>query len=526
MTRSERRWLAIGILTGILVTAVASVLLIRYQPPISSQDRTVESHPPESTSSVPEPPVGGGQVAVQLSPADQAKIGIQTSEVRRESVREDILVIGRVEEPETAIATISTRFGGRVERLFVNFTGQPVKEGDPIATISITGQAAGKDDPVSSIYSRDQIAAAEEYQFALENRKRASRPDAIAQADALVEASRVRLERFGLAPDQKDRALSAPEQPIRITVNSTASGVVRSRKVAVGQFVNPGDALIELSDLGTVWVKAQVYDSDIARIRPGVAGTITSEALPGLTLKATVAFIDPNSDPVTRTTPVRLQVNNPGTRLKPGMVVQAALHMSLGMILTVPRDAVIDSGSEKVVYIARENGVFEQKRVEVGTPVKDRYPVKSGLSGGDKVVSRGVFLVDSQTRLSGTLTGMFGGSKSFTDTTSTPAESTYKLTFRIEPDPPMGTKENTIHVALTDPTGKPVSDAQIRLTFVMPAMPAMNMPEMRNSADLKWTGSEYTGPIQIMMAGGWNVAIEARRGDALLATAQTRINAR
>jgi hypothetical protein len=284
--------------------------------------------------------------------------------------------------------------------------------------------------------------------------------------------------------------------------------------------------LIELSDLGTVWVKAQVYDSDIARIRPGVAGTITSEALPGLTLKATVAFIDPNSDPVTRTTPVRLQVNNPGTRLKPGMVVQAALHMSLGMILTVPRDAVIDSGSEKVVYIARENGVFEQKRVEVGTPVKDRYPVKSGLSGGDKVVSRGVFLVDSQTRLSGTLTGMFGGSKSFTDTTSTPAESTYKLTFRIEPDPPMGTKENTIHVALTDPTGKPVSDAQIRLTFVMPAMPAMNMPEMRNSADLKWTGSEYTGPIQIMMAGGWNVAIEARRGDALLATAQTRINAR
>jgi hypothetical protein len=255
---------------------------------------------------------------------------------------------------------------------------------------------------------------------------------------------------------------------------------------------------------------------------------VTSEALPGVKLAGKVDFIDPQSDPQTRTTPVRIQVDNPGTRLKPGMVVQTAFRISLGNVLTVPREAVLDSGTEKVVYVAGENGVFEQRRIQTGTALKDKYPVTEGLKDGEKVVTNGVFLVDSQTRLTGGLTGMFGGSKSYSDS-STPATSAgtgYKLTFRIDPDPPQGAKQNTLHVTLTDPGGKPVSDAQVRLTFTMPAMPTMNMPEMRNGAELKWTGSDYTGPIQIIMAGGWNVAIEARRGNEILATTQTHINAR
>jgi len=475
---------------------------------------------------------GNIQSAIQLSSDEQARIGLQTTEVRRESVTEDISAIGRVEGAETALATISTRFGGKVERLFINFTGQPVKKGDPVATIQITGQPATKDDPVSSIYSRDLIAAAEEYKFALENRERArtsSRPDAAAQADALVEASRTRLERFGLAPDQINTVLTSPEQPIRVTVYAASSGIVQTRKVAEGQFVNAGDTLIELTDLNTVWVKTDVFDTDLARIRPGLTGTIISDAIPRLKLSGKVDFIDTHSDPQTRTTRVRMQVDNPGTRLKPGMIVQTMFHISLGSVLTVPREAVIDSGTEKIVYIARDNGVFERQPIQVATPLKNHYPVTEGLKTGDKVVTNGVFLVDSQTRLTGGLTGMFGGSKSYSET-SAPAEAppngAYKLTFRMVPDPPQGARDNSIHVSLTDASGKPISDAQVRLTFTMPAMPAMNMPEMKTGAELKWTGSEYTAPIQIMMAGGWNVGIEARRGNELLATAQAHINAR
>jgi hypothetical protein len=272
-----------------------------------------------------------------------------------------------------------------------------------------------------------------------------------------------------------------------------------------------------------------VFDSDLARIRPGMTGTITSEALPGAKLSGRVDFIDPHSNPETRTTPARMQVDNPGTRLKPGMIVQTTFHISLGNVLTVPREAVLDSGTEKIVYVADDNGVFEKRTIQAGAPIGERYPVTNGLKAGEKVVTNGVFLVDSQTRLTGGLTGMFGGSKSYSDSsTPSPAPSAkgYKMTLRTEPDPPQGAKENTLHVSLTDPAGKPVSDAQVRLTFTMPAMPAMNMPEMKNGAELKWTGSDYTGKLQIMMAGGWNVALEARRGNEILATTQVHVNAK
>jgi RND family efflux transporter MFP subunit len=531
MTSQEKRSLFFGILIGVLLTGGAATVMFRLQQASTPAAETATfgsvaaTSPSEAVTGVATPS------AVQLSPEEQSKIGLQATEVRRESLTEEILAIGRVEAPETAIATVSTRFGGRIEQLFVKYVGQPVQKGDSVATIQITGQPAGKEDPVSSIYSRELITAAEEYKFALQNRDRAgsmSRREVAAQADALLEASRVRLERYGVTPDQIDKVLSSSDQPIRVTVTSASAGIVRTRKVAEGQFINPGDTLIELTDLNSVWVKANVFDADLPRIRPGLAATVTSEALPGVKLSGKVDFIDPQSDPQTRTTPVRIQVDNPETRLKPGMVVQTAFRISLGNVLTVPREAVLDSGTEKIVYVAGENGVFEQRRIQTGTALKDRYPVIDGLKAGETVVTNGVFLVDSQTRLTGGLTGMFGGSKSYkeTSTPATPAGTGYKMTLRIDPDPPQGAKENTLRVTLTDPSGKPVGDAQVRLTFTMPAMPAMNMPEMRNDAELKWTGSEYTGPIQIMMAGGWNVAVEARRGNEVLATTQTHINAR
>jgi RND family efflux transporter MFP subunit len=529
MTRQDKRWLIVGVLAGALFggAAVTAVFL-----------RSQRTQPAETATMPMSNERAAAATTAQLSPEDQARIGLQLAEVRREPLTEDIVVIGRVVEPETAIGTVSTRFGGRVERLFATYAGQPVKKGEPVAIIAISGQPVGKDDPVSSIYSRDLIAATAEYKFALENKQRAqtmSRPEAAAQAEALLEASRVRLERFGIKADQIDSLLAVPErpaqpeQPIQVTVIANTSGIVRSRKVTEGEFVNAGDALIELTDLSTVWVKADVFDTQLARIRPGLNATIQSEALPGVKLSGVVNFIDPQSDPQTRTTPVRIQVDNPGIRLKPGMLVQPTFHLALGNVLTVPREAVIDTGDEKFVYIAGDNGAFRQQSIQTGTPIKDRYPVLGGLKEGDRVVRNGVFLIDSQTRLTGGLTGMFGGSKSYTDTSPAPAPSTpgaYKMTVRIDPDPPQGAQQNTVRVSLVDAAGKPVMDANVRASFQMPAMPAMNMPEMRNGTELKWTGSDYVGPIQIMMAGGWNVTVEARRGNEVLTTVQTHINAR
>jgi len=315
MTTGEKKWMVIGVLLGVAI--VAAIGLVLHLRPASQE----KMEPTASAPRLPETPsVAAGPIAVQLSSEEQKKIGLQVTEVRREVLSEDIVVPGRIEEPETAISTVSTRFGGRIEQLFVNFTGQTVQQGDPVATIQITSQPAGKDDPVSSIYSRDAIAAAEEYKFALQNRERAhalSRPEAIAQADALVEASRLRLERFGLSPEQAARPLTEPEQPIRTTVASTSSGILRARKVSAGQFVNPGDILIELTDLKSLWVKAQVFDTDLAKIRPGLAVTITSEALPGTKLSGKVDFID-----------VYTPMLDPSGRPRPELFRADALHLN------------------------------------------------------------------------------------------------------------------------------------------------------------------------------------------------------
>jgi RND family efflux transporter MFP subunit len=532
----KRRSAVLSII-GIVLILTAAIIAGRFvwMRRTSMVQETVQQPQPSSEPAPVEASQVAGNAAVQLSPEEQQKIGIQTTELHRESLTDEIRAIGRVTEAESAVSTISTRYGGRVDRLFINFTGQPVQKGDPVATITITGQPIQKDEPFSTTISPGLIAAVEEYKFALENRQHAhasSRPEAVAQADALVDASRVRLERWGLTPEQLETVTStstaAPPRPIQITVNSAASGILRARKVTEGQFVNPGDTLMELTDLGTVWVMADVFDTDIARIRPGLSAQVTSEALPNMELRGDVTFIDPHSDPQARTTPVRIQIENPGTRLRPGMIVQTTFQMPLGNVLTVPQTSVIDTGTDKTVYVALENGIFERRIIHVGVPVKDRYPVMDGLKSGDKVVTNGAFLIDSQTRLTGGLTGMFGGSKSFTESAApaAPPNSAFKMTFKIDPDPPQGAKQNTIHVVLVDAAGKPVSDAQVRLTFTMPAMPAMNMPQMQNNAELKWTGADYTGPIQIMMAGGWNVSVEARRGNELLATVQTHVNAR
>ena len=494
-----------GLAFGIAVTS--AVFLTRNRPsdgPAMPPAHAATETPISTGMAVP------SDVAVQLTAEEQRQIGVQTTAVRRQAMTEQITAIGRVEERETAIRTISARVGGRLDRLLLNFTGQPVRDGQPVA----------------EIYSPEVVTAAEEYKLSLESRQHlaASQQAAtLTQADALIEASRRRLELWGLSSDQINLLVESPETPIHITITSSATGIVRTRNVTEGQYVNAGEALFDVIDLSSVWVEADVFQADIGRIRPGLRAQILSDALPGVTLRGSVSFITPQSDPMSRTTPVRIQVDNPGMRLRPGMFVRSIFDIQLGAnVLTVPRSAVIDTGTEKSVYLALPDGVFQRRTIQAGTPNKDFYPVTNGLSEGDIVVTHGTFLVDSQTRLADGMTGLFGGSTSF-DQTET---SAYRFAFRTEPDPPAGARDNTAHVTITDAAGNPVTDAQVRITIVMPGMPAMGMAEMRGEAELPWSGMDYTGTILVGMAGSWNVVIEARRGNQLLATYRTRFDAR
>jgi multidrug efflux pump subunit AcrA (membrane-fusion protein) len=515
MNRRDKNLLATGILVGVALAAV----LYGARQYVTARAKT-EALPQTGTATVtaPEPqeqqPLSDSQVAIALTPQEQQSIGVETTEVKRQTVRKEILAPGKVVEPETGVGTISARISGRIEKLFLNVTGESVSQGQPVA----------------SIYSPDLFASAEEYKLALENRQRlnaSKESQAITQADELIHASQRRLELWGLTPEQIDAIPSAVPPAVQVAIYSSIAGVVTKRNVAEGQYVKEGDILFTVTDLSTVWVQADVFESDIPAVSSGMDARIISPALAGGTLRGTINFLQPSVDPQTRTMTARIQVSNPGMRLRPGMFVQVSLNAPLASdTVAVPRSAVLSTGKEQVVYIAKDNGVFEKRSIE-GEAVGDEfYSVTKGLRPGERVVTKGNFLIDSQTRLTGNITGMFGGSKAFgseAQSTQTPSQN-YTVTLRPESSPPKGGSDGMFHVTVAGPDGKSVSDAQVRVTLVMPAMPSMGMGEMRSSINLIWNGSEYSGSGPIAMAGSWNITVEASRNGQILGVYRSRFD--
>jgi membrane fusion protein, copper/silver efflux system len=502
MLRSEKRWLVLGVVLGLAIASAVGALYGRrggHRPPLQ-QTEAVSDTPqqqPESSS------------AVQLTDEEQKAIGVETVEVERKTIRKEITVPGKVAEPETGIGTISARIGGRIEKLLINVTGETVNRGQPVALI----------------YSPEVFAASEEYRLALENHQRLSaskEQQARSDADELVRASRRRLEIRGLNAEQIDEIASSSGAAIQITTYSPAAGVVTKRNVAEGQYVKEGDVLFELADLSTVWVQADIFESDIPLVRTGQRAQISASALGSSSIQGNVSFLQPSVDAQKRSITARIQVANAQMRLRPGMFVQVSLDTPLATdVVAVPRSAVLDTGKERVVYVAKDNGVFEKRSVEASIAGDDYYAVNKGVAPGERVVAHGSFLIDSQTRLSGSITGMFGGSRAFGGDTSE-----YKVTLQSEPAALKGGSEGTFHVKVTAPDGTLITDAQVQLTLVMPAMPSMGMGELRSAIELRWNGSEYVGKGPVAMAGPWNVTIEARRGGQLLGVYKTRFDAK
>ncbi len=523
----DRRSLLAGIFVGALTAALGFGVFTWFRPGREGSAQPPSGSPPHGQlqpgGHAESSPAPAGETStespgmVELSPEEQRAAGVQTIEVRRRDLAGTLMLAGRVEEAETSLSTISARVGGRIDKLYVDFTGQSVRKGQPIALI----------------YSPEVVSAAEEYRLALESLERlgsSALPDAQAQARELVAASRRRLELWGLTAPQIREIEKSDEPMIHITIYAPAGGTVMERKVTEGQYVREGDPLYSITDLSTVWVKADAYESDLPLVRLGQAVEITAEALPGTPLSGRVSFIEPTLNPQTRTVPVRIQVLNPSLRLRPGMYARAMLKHSLGRnLLAVPRTAVIDTGMKTLVYVAKGNGVFEGREVKLGPGSEEFRPVLAGLNEGERVVTQGSFLIDSQTRLTGGLTGRFGGSKQFAPEGSgaqTNQSGQYKITLRTEPSPPKGNAENMFYVSVLGPQGSPVTDAEIRFGSVMPAMPAMGMPELRASAEMKWDGREYASKANVPTAGSWNVTVEVVRGDRTVATYRTRFTAR
>ncbi len=332
---------------------------------------------------------------VNISPERQQLIGVKIGTVERRHLEKQIRTTGRVDYDEKRLVTISTKIGGWVEELYVDFTGAYVKKGQPLLTI----------------YSPELVSTQEEYLVALRAREgfmKSPFPEVASSGNSLAESARRRLKLWDISEDQI-KALEQSGQPQKtLTLHSPYEGFLLERMVYKGMNVMPGMALFKLADLSVVWIYADIYEHELPLIRLGQVAFVKLAYLPAEIFTGKVIYIYPSLDPKSRTAKVRLEFPNPKGRLKPEMYADVNLKIDLGEKLTIPEGAVIDTGVRQVAFIDKGSGYFEPREVKLGVKVDNYYEVIEGLKPGERVVTSANFLIDSESSFKEAVGGMAG----------------------------------------------------------------------------------------------------------------------
>lgn len=333
--------------------------------------------------------------SVEISPARQQLMGVVTAKAEYRTLDQTIRSVGQVAMDETRLVNVHVKTPGWIQKVFVDYTWQQVKQGDPLFTY----------------YSPDLLEAEQEYLLAVRARDRlaaSSFPEVAAGGATLLESAQQRLELWDFTAEEIHQLELSGKPQHDITVNAPASGYVVDRKAFPNQYITPETEIYKLVDLSRVWAEGEIYESDAPAVSVGQEAVLTTEALPNARLRGTVTFIAPTVKQDTRTIIVRAEFPNPEVKLKPGMFVNLVLHRGLGTRLTVPADAVLDSGAQQRVFVDRGKGLFEPRVVTVGARSGDYAVILSGLRAGELVVTRANFLIDSESNLRESISGMAG----------------------------------------------------------------------------------------------------------------------
>ncbi|MFN7913947.1 MAG: efflux RND transporter periplasmic adaptor subunit [Vicinamibacterales bacterium] len=330
---------------------------------------------------------------VRITPERQQLIGVTFVTVESGGGTRTIRTVGKVVADETRVGHVHTRIEGWLEKVFVDFTGAAVKAGQPMLTI----------------YSPEMLASQQELLLAARARDLMARnplASAAQHGESLFDAARRRLQLWDLSDDQIDQVLRTG-QPIRsITVPAPMSGVVTARNAFPNQKVTPDSDLYTITDLSHVWLMADVFESDIADIRTGDAALVTFSNSAAPPIRAHVNYIQPQVDPTTRTLQVRLDVANPNLRMKPDMFVNVEFTATAATQLTIPNDAVLDTGERQTVFVDRGDGYLEPRQVTIGERLGERVTITAGLRPGERIVASGTFLIDSESQLRAAARGL------------------------------------------------------------------------------------------------------------------------
>ena len=374
--------LAAAAATALLFTAVLWVQRTRGSWPFDDRPAPPQIEAAAGVRATTGPDTTHARVAIESAAA--RSLDIRLVSVGRESLTQTVRAVATIVPDESRISHVHTRVAGWIEHLDVSTTGEFVRAGQPLA----------------HIFSQELLSSQTEYLAARRNSA------ASGISSVVITSGRTRLAVLGMTPAEID-AIEQSGVPTRlVSVVAPRSGVVVNRGITVGTSVDPSTTLLTIADLSRVWVLAEVPEASISFLRAGTPARLEFPASGRPPFSARADFVYPTLTERTRTLRVRLSVANPGGALKPGLYGTAAFEVAEQRVISVPRDAVVDTGTEQHVFVASGDR-FEPRPVTLGVQLADRVEIREGLKEGEQIVAAGVFLLDSESRLRAT--GAAGG---------------------------------------------------------------------------------------------------------------------
>src|SRR5947209_5157281 len=448
---------------------------------------------------------------VQLTPQRLQSIGVKIGTAQIKQVESELRVTGTVDADERRIAYVQTRFPGWIRNVYANATYQYVQKGQPLFTI----------------YRPDLVTTEQEYLLARKNSEslKTSTVTGVATgAQTLLAAARERLAQWEVPASEIEKLETTGKVITDLSFNSPVSGYITEKNALPNMYVQPETRLYTVVDLSTIWVYAQVFQTDLGRIRAGDPAEVTVDAYPGKIFRGRVDYVLPQIDMNTRTARVRLIFANPGLKLTPGMYVNVLMKLPLGRQLVVPASAVFHSGTRQVVFVSHGEGQFEPRDVQTGLQVGEQVVITKGIQAGEAIATSANFLIDSESQLQAAA-GAFTPPPPGAGGAAAMNAAAANVTLTTEPSPPHK-GSNIFRIKLTDNNGSPINSAQVTVTFYMPAMPAMGMSAMKTVVHCADKGAGvYEGSGELGSGGTWQVTVTAQQNGRTIAGKQLTVNA-
>jgi len=473
-------------------------------------------------------------VVVTLTQEAVERAGITATAASAGTTSEGVRAPGVVEANAYKQVVVTPVISGRITRVGADL-GQRVRQGEMLAQIFSPELA---DAQTRYISARAELEAHEQELIRTEklvaigaaSRQELERIHAGHTARrADLESAASRLQLLGLPPDAIEALGPGKNQGATMNVPAPIDGVVTERLANVGLNVDQATKLFTVVDLSSVWVVANLYEKDFSHVRVGSAATVTTNAYPDLVLHGRVSYIDPQVSPETRTAKVRIEVPNARNELRLGMYAEALVGDAGGTSTPmISRGAVQSVGDRTVVYLVnpKEPGTFVEREVRLGAATGDRVSVLAGVQAGDVVVGKGSFSVRAERERLGLRAVPTSGATASTSASGPRVTQDVDITLTSQPAQPI-VGDNTFEASVRDADGKPITDAEVAAVFYMAAIPAMKLPEMKNTVTLEHQQEgRYVGTGHVRMAGQWDVTVIVKRGGKEVASKKFPVSAR